>query len=102
MAARAAVVRGGKVKIRKEHIQIYKILNFQNFRKTFQVAETPSWDRTHRVVLAPSGGRGARGPPADQDVVRVGAQPFCSNNNDCKCEWALASRCGGRRPARDL
>ncbi|CAD0206502.1 unnamed protein product [Chrysodeixis includens] len=37
MAARAAVVRGGKVKIQKEHIEIYKISNFQNSRKTFQL-----------------------------------------------------------------
>uniref|UniRef100_A0A2H1WTH8 SFRICE_036259 n=1 Tax=Spodoptera frugiperda TaxID=7108 RepID=A0A2H1WTH8_SPOFR len=37
MAARAAVVRGGKVEIRKEHTQIYKFTNFQNSRKTFQL-----------------------------------------------------------------
>jgi hypothetical protein len=37
MAARAAKIRGGKVEIRKEHIEIYKITHFQNSRKTFQV-----------------------------------------------------------------
>ena len=43
MASRAAVVRGGKVKIRKEHIEIYKIPNFQNSRKTFQVKLPNDW-----------------------------------------------------------
>ena len=38
MAARAAKIRGGKVEIRKEHIEIYKITHFQYSRKTFQVA----------------------------------------------------------------
>jgi hypothetical protein len=37
MAARAAKIRGGKVEIRKEHIEIYKVTHFQNSRKTFQV-----------------------------------------------------------------
>jgi hypothetical protein len=37
MAAGAAKIRGGKVEIRKEHIEIYKITHFQNSRKTFQV-----------------------------------------------------------------
>ena len=37
MAERAAKIRGGKVEIRKEHIEIYKNANFQNSRKTFQV-----------------------------------------------------------------
>jgi hypothetical protein len=30
MAARAAKIRGGKVEIRKEHIEIYKVTHFQN------------------------------------------------------------------------
>jgi hypothetical protein len=30
-------IRGGKVEIRKEHIEIYKVIHFQNSRKTFQV-----------------------------------------------------------------
>uniref|UniRef100_A0A2H1V3I2 SFRICE_006065 n=1 Tax=Spodoptera frugiperda TaxID=7108 RepID=A0A2H1V3I2_SPOFR len=42
MAARAAVARGGK-EIRKEHTQIYKLTNFQNSRKTFQVKLPNDW-----------------------------------------------------------
>jgi hypothetical protein len=37
MAARAEKIRGGKVEIRIEHIEIYKVTHFQNSRKTFQV-----------------------------------------------------------------
>ena len=36
MAARVAKMRGGKVEISKEHIEIDKIAHFQNSRKTFQ------------------------------------------------------------------
>jgi hypothetical protein len=48
MAARAAKIRGGKVEIRKEHIEIYKVTHFQNSRKTFQV-KLPN-DCTIRLV----------------------------------------------------
>ena len=33
----AAKIRGGKVEIRKVHIEIYKITHYQNSWKTFQV-----------------------------------------------------------------
>lgn len=39
MAAQAANIRGGKVEIRKEQIKIYKIDNFKNSRKKFQVTK---------------------------------------------------------------
>ena len=43
MAAQAAKIQGGKVGIRKEHIELDKITHFQNFRKTFQVKLPNDW-----------------------------------------------------------
>lgn len=37
MVAQAAKTRGSKVKMRKQHTEMYKIINFQNSWKTFQV-----------------------------------------------------------------
>ncbi|GBP75264.1 hypothetical protein EVAR_47300_1 [Eumeta japonica] len=49
MAARSARIQGGKVEIRKKHIEIYKITNFQNSQKTFQVfIETLPAEDHHR------------------------------------------------------
>ena len=42
MAARAAKIQGGKVEIRKKHIEIYKITHFQNFRENFP-GKTTKW-----------------------------------------------------------
>jgi hypothetical protein len=49
MATRAAKIRGGKVEIRKEYIEIYKVIHFQNSRKGFQV-KLPN-DCTIKLIL---------------------------------------------------
>lgn len=45
--AQEAGERGGKVEIRKEHTEIYKLTNFQNSRKTFQVKLPNDWTKKY-------------------------------------------------------